>query len=137
MFHFYFFLVSLVLIVYYSTEKGQSLLRRLIPYGKMSLTNYITQSLLGGAIFYSWGLGLSVSITMSFLIGVGIFIVQYIFSCWWMKKTTSMDLSNIYGKRQHGLAQRKIKPFVLILKNKTSKAQFLPLRFILDLYHIF
>ena len=40
---FLFFLVSLVLIVYYSTEKGQSLLRKLIPYGKMSLTNYITQ----------------------------------------------------------------------------------------------
>ena len=49
---FLFFLVSLVLIVYYSTEKGQSLLRRLIPYGKMSLTNYITQSLLGGADVY-------------------------------------------------------------------------------------
>ena len=95
---FLFFLVSLVLIVYYSTEKGQSLLRRLIPYGKMSLTNYITQSLLGGAIFYSWGLGLSVSITMSFLIGVGIFIVQYIFSCWWMKNHKHGPLEYIWKK---------------------------------------
>jgi len=95
---FLFFLVSLVLIVYYSTEKGQSLLRKLIPYGKMSLTNYITQSLLGGAIFYSWGLGLSVSITMSFLIGVGIFIVQYIFSCWWMKNYKHGPLEYIWKK---------------------------------------
>lgn len=95
---FLFFLVSLVLIVYYSTEKGQSLLRKLIPYGKMSLTNYITQSLLGGTIFYSWGLGLSVSITMSFLIGVGIFIVQYIFSCWWMKNHKHGPLEYIWKK---------------------------------------
>lgn len=32
-----------------------------------------------------------------------------------------MDLWNISGKRQHGLAQRKIKMFVLILKIKPQK----------------
>lgn len=58
------FLIMLILILFYTTKKGHAVLQKLTVYGKMSLTNYITQSIIGGAIFYSWGLGLSVSKTV-------------------------------------------------------------------------
>ena len=44
-FAFMLMLVSGVLFMYYRTRM-QSLLRKIIPYGKMSLTNYITQSII-------------------------------------------------------------------------------------------
>lgn len=49
-FAFMLMLVSGVLFMYYRTRM-QSLLRKIIPYGKMSLTNYITQSIIGSFLF--------------------------------------------------------------------------------------
>ena len=50
-FAFMLMLVSGVLFMYYRTRM-QSLLRKIIPYGKMSLTNYITQSIIGSFLFF-------------------------------------------------------------------------------------
>ena len=47
----------------------------------MSLTNYITQSIIGSLIFYNWGLAMhsQLGITASFLVGVLLFFVQFAF----------------------------------------------------------
>ena len=83
---FMFVLVSTILFLYYRTA-AHRWLNKIIPYGKMSLTNYITQSIIGSAVFYHWGLGMHAhwGITFSFLFGVFIFLVQCVFCSWWMR----------------------------------------------------
>ncbi len=80
-------LVSSIIIGYYNSTKVNRWLSKLIPYGKMSLTNYLTQSLVGAFIFYNWGLGLydEFGITYSFLTGALLFIVQYMGCRLWLK----------------------------------------------------
>ena len=85
-FSFMLILVSGVLYLYYRT-RCKSLLDRIIPYGRMSMTNYVTQSIVGSFLYYNWGLGLHahLGITYSFLMGVCLFVLQYLFCCWWLK----------------------------------------------------
>lgn len=60
----------------------------LIPYGRMSLTNYITQSIIGVPVYYGYGLCLykSTGATATLLIGLGIFTIQLLFSRWWLNR---------------------------------------------------
>lgn len=94
------FLVAFLILIYYKTIKGHNLLDKLRPYGKMTLTNYISQSIVGSFIFYNWGLGLhnKLCITYSFLLGIVLFLLQYSFSCWWMKKHKHGPLEYIWKK---------------------------------------
>lgn len=80
-------LASAVVLGYYNSKKLQTLLSKLIPYGKMSLTNYLVQSLVGAFIFYNWGLGLysTLGITYSFLVGCALFVVQINLCRIWFK----------------------------------------------------
>ena len=80
------FIVSGVTLLYYNTS-AKNWLIKIAPYGKMSLTNYLGQSIIGAALFYNWGLGLFryCGHTASFLLGVACIIVQFIFCTWWMK----------------------------------------------------
>jgi len=59
----------------------------LCPYGKMSLTNYITQSIVGSFVYFGYGLGMYsvLSITSSFGVGLLMFAVQLMFCHWWLK----------------------------------------------------
>lgn len=57
-------LVVMILMIYYYSEKKKWLVR-LAPYGRMSLTNYISQSVIGSLFFYHWGsTGISASLTV-------------------------------------------------------------------------
>ncbi len=79
-------LTSAIVLAYYNSDKIREVLSWLIPYGRMSLTNYLTQSLVGAFVFYNWGLGLydTLGITYSFLVGILLFVVQYAACRWWM-----------------------------------------------------
>ena len=63
-------------------------LHGLVPYGKMSLTNYLTQSMIGTFIYFGYGLSLYnvLCTTASFGVGILLFIVQLGFCHWWLKK---------------------------------------------------
>lgn len=74
-------LVSGVIFAYYSTRRVGRILDLLRPYGRMSMTNYVTQGIIGSALFYHWGFFLQIGITGSELIGIGIFLVQYAVCC--------------------------------------------------------
>ena len=51
-------IVSGITLLYYLTE-ARNWLIKIAPYGKMSLTNYLSQSIFGAMLFYNWGFGLS------------------------------------------------------------------------------
>ncbi len=78
--------VSMAIYAYYRTNLS-SLLSKIIPYGRMSMTCYVTQSIIGSFLFYNWGLGLYryLGIAPSILVGVGIFLMQYLFCCRWLR----------------------------------------------------
>jgi uncharacterized protein len=60
----------------------------LAPLGRMSLSNYFAQSLIGVGLFYGVGLGLwgRISITWSLVVIVGIVGVQSAASAWWLRR---------------------------------------------------
>ena len=92
-------LVSAVLMAYYRTNM-QPLLRRIIPYGRMSLTCYVTQSMAGSLLFYHWGFSLhdDLGITASFLVGILLFLTQYAFCYWWMKRHSHGPLEYLWKR---------------------------------------
>ena len=63
------------------------MLHGLVPYGKMSLTNYLGQSIFGSLLFYHWGfeLGRYLGITYSFLFGILFVLLQMVFCSWWLR----------------------------------------------------
>lgn len=92
-------LFSGVILIYYLT-KLRKVLHLFTPYGRMSLTNYLTQSLIGAFLFYNWGLGLYryTGITVCFLIGVLVFLLQYFFCSWWLKSHRRGPLESLWSK---------------------------------------
>ena len=79
-------IVAGVTLLFYKT-KAQKWLIRIAPFGKMSLTNYLGQSMIGGLIFYNWGFGLyrHCGHTASFCLGICCIIILYTFCNWWLK----------------------------------------------------
>lgn len=67
---------------------GARMLRVLAPVGRMALTHYLCQSVLGIALFYGIGLGLGPSTgTIGWLLAwAGIFGAQVLFSHWWLAR---------------------------------------------------
>jgi len=71
-----------------NTDRGFQRLKMFEPVGKLSLSNYLFQSLLSTMIFYSYGLGFygKMSVAGGTLLALSIFIFQMIASHFWVKK---------------------------------------------------
>ena len=69
-------------------------------YGKMSLTNYITQSVVGAVIYFPFGLYLApyCGYTLSLCIGWMVFLLQVAFCKWWLGKHKQGPLEYIWHK---------------------------------------
>ncbi len=91
-------LVSGIIFGFYCTRRLSAVLALLIPYGKLSMTNYVTQGIVGSAIFYHWGLYARMGITASVLLGVAIFLVQYAFCRFWVGRHNHGPLEYIWKK---------------------------------------
>ena len=91
--------VSGVVLLYYRTS-ARNFLQKIAPYGKMSLTNYLLQSIIGGFVFYNWGLGLYrySGHTTSLLLGMLCVALQYIFCCWWLKRHSHGPFEALWRK---------------------------------------
>ena len=79
-------IVSGIVLLFYRT-KAHDFLLKIAPYGKMSLTNYLGQSVFGALLFYGWGFGLYqyCGHTVSWLMGAAFICLQYIFCRNWLK----------------------------------------------------
>lgn len=69
-------------------------------YGRMSLTNYISQSIIGAVIYFPFGLYLApyCGYTVSFLIGVLVLFLQVRFCKWWLGNHKQGPLETIWHK---------------------------------------
>lgn len=81
------FYVSGLTLLYYKSKGWRAMLDKLAPVGRMSVTNYMMQSVFGVFIFYGFGLNLaSATFSECAVAGVVICAVQILFSNWWMKR---------------------------------------------------
>lgn len=96
-FAFMLILVSGVIFAFYKTSLRRKLMV-LAPYGRMSLTNYIVQSIVGSMLFYHWGFFLQLGITASICLGIVLFLLQLTFCHWWMGSHTHGPLEYLWKR---------------------------------------
>ena len=94
----------------FSKKNWQKILENVAVIGKMALTSYLTQTLLAWFIFFGFGLNLlgNVPPAVGYLIGIGVFLLQIIFSKFWLK-------NYYYGPVEwlwRSLTYLKMQPFV-------------------------
>ena len=79
-------LVAFCLI--YLRAGGRRFFDRLAPYGRMALTNYFLQSVVGTFILFGWGLGYFAQLNNLPLLGIGVAIIflQTWWSRWWLRR---------------------------------------------------
>ncbi|MCR8849671.1 DUF418 domain-containing protein [Rossellomorea sp. SC111] len=80
----YAIILSLLLL----NEKMMKWSKPLASVGKMSLSNYLMQSIIGTLLFYSYGFGLygEVTLTTGTMLAVGIYFIQVILSEIWLSR---------------------------------------------------
>lgn len=83
----YTFAIISIFSLYCISVKESFFIKKLAVYGRMSLTNYVTQAVFGVIIFYGFGFGLYnyLGAIWSLIIGFSFFIVQVFISEYWMK----------------------------------------------------
>ncbi len=98
-FAFTFVLVSAFVLVYQKKTFNRAL-AKLQVFGRMSLTNYVMQSVAGTFIYYGFGMGLYkyTGATMCLLIGIALFLLQYAFCRWWMKNHDHGPLEGVWHR---------------------------------------
>lgn len=87
-------------VLLYQHKKFVHAVSSLRFYGKMSLTNYITQSVIGALIYFPFGLYLApyCGYTVSLLIGFLVFLLQVRFCKWWLSTHKQGPLESIWHK---------------------------------------
>lgn len=90
-----------LLMTFTASEKW---LRPLAQTGRMSLSNYLLQSVIGTLIFYNYGLGLygEVSLLTGTLLAAGIFILQVILSEIWLSKFRRGPIESVWRRLSYG-----------------------------------
>lgn len=81
-----------------------NLLRPVAKAGRMSMTTYLSQSVIATLIFYSYGLGLygQVDLLTGTLIALGIFTIQLIFAELWLSKFSQGPVEWLWRRMAYG-----------------------------------
>lgn len=87
-------------VMLYQYEIFQRWTNGLRFYGRMSLTNYISQSIIGSLIFFPYALALAddLAIAWSFVVGLGVMFVQISFCKWWFGQRKIGPLEGVWHK---------------------------------------
>ena len=93
-------IVSAVVSAWYAFAGVRSVLHHLCIFGRMSLTNYLLQSVIGCAIFCGYGLGCyyKLGITYAVMVGVAMVVAQYLFARFWFRNHQRGPLEGIWRK---------------------------------------
>jgi uncharacterized protein len=76
-----------VVCLHWTNKKSNSRLRFLAPVGRMALTNYLLQTIIGITLYYGVGFNLGGNIGPAYFIPIGLFVyaLQIVYSNWWFK----------------------------------------------------
>ena len=95
--------VGIVLLLF-QIPLFRTVFRPLTKAGRMSLTTYITQSIVATLIFYGYGFGMygKVDLATGTWIAVGVFAIQVIFAELWLMKFKMGPLEWLWRKGTYG-----------------------------------
>lgn len=93
------FYVGGITLLYYRTRCCHAI-QQLACIGKMSLTDYLLQSIIGGFLFYNWGLGLFrvCSHGYSFVLGIIFCVVLNFFCRYWTRHHHRGPLEELWAR---------------------------------------
>jgi uncharacterized protein len=93
-------IVSATVSAWYAFENVRRVLHHLCIFGRMSLTNYLLQSIIGCAIFCGYGLACyhHLGITYAVMVGCGMVICQYLFARYWFSSHPRGPLEGVWRK---------------------------------------
>ena len=93
-------IVSAVVSAWYAFEGVRRVLHHLCIFGRMSLTNYLLQSVIGCAIFCGYGLACyyKLGTTYAVMVGLGMVLVQYLFARFWFSRHQRGPLEGLWRK---------------------------------------
>lgn len=81
-------MMACIFLLVFLKPRGSPILGRLAPYGRMALSNYVLQTVIGTFLLYHWGLGLigTLGNTAMFLIAAAVILVQVWVSIAWLRR---------------------------------------------------
>lgn len=87
-------------VLLYQSGALTRMLRVFAPLGRMSLTSYMVQSVLGSTIYYGFGFGLYryTGATYCLLIGIALAVLQGTFSAWWLRRHRQGPLEALWHR---------------------------------------
>ncbi|MBQ7868765.1 MAG: DUF418 domain-containing protein [Prevotella sp.] len=87
-------------VLLYQSRRFRDMTTDLRYYGRMSLTNYLAQSVIGALIYFPFGLYLApyCGYTLSLVVAVAIFVLQVRFCKWWFGTHKQGPLEHIWHK---------------------------------------
>ena len=87
-------------VLLFSGRLGPLLQRVFAPFGRMSLSNYILQSLLGTIVYHGFGFGLYrvTGASVCLLIGVALAAVQWLFCVLWLRRFAQGPLEALWHR---------------------------------------
>lgn len=93
-------IVSGVTVLWYSAGWFRSLMSSFRTFGRMSLTNYFLQSIIGTFLFCEWGLGLcgKIGTTLSVAVGLGMIAAQFAFCRIWFRRHDHGPMEQLWKK---------------------------------------
>ncbi|HZI53180.1 MAG TPA: DUF418 domain-containing protein, partial [Chitinophagaceae bacterium] len=96
----------------FRSQVWRKILSLFAPVGKMALTNYLLQTVFYLLLFFHWTNGFKLfgrlTITETWLVALGMFLVQVLFSTWWMKKYEQGPVENIWKKLSYKFTGSKV-----------------------------
>ncbi len=100
-----FYITGLTLL--FQRVSWQRIAEPLAAVGKMALTNYVSQSVIGTLLFYGYGLNLlgEISTATATSLAIPIFLAQVLFSRWWLARFQYGPLEWIWRSLTYGRAQ--------------------------------
>lgn len=103
------------IVLWYMNRRDSIFLQAIKPAGRMALTNYIMQSILGIAIYYGIGFGLGTRVGPAIFlpVAIAIFILQVTYSNWWLRHFSYGPLEWVWRMLTYGRRLR-IKKRLLI-----------------------
>ncbi|MGC8227483.1 DUF418 domain-containing protein [Pseudobacillus badius] len=92
-----------------SMKRTGALLKPFAAAGRMSLTNYLLQSVIGTLIFYHYGLGLygQIKLSTGVWLAVAIFAAQVLLSEFWLSKFKRGPMEALWRKVTYGLQREE------------------------------
>ncbi|WEF35538.1 DUF418 domain-containing protein [Pseudoduganella chitinolytica] len=84
----------------FHAARGTRVLRAFAPLGRMSLTSYVVQSLVGTTLYYGFGLGLYrvTGATACLAIGLALALLQGCLCAWWLRRYRQGPLEALWHR---------------------------------------